>query len=265
MQCRVNSLLSPEWIDEKLRCINRSAMRRTVQIRQMFKEKVEVPDSVLTSEEFGKILIFKGLARVKEKFLRRYTNSDEVENKTRVIFESGLNNYRFEDIIERETLRNEVLQRTSFVLNTLSQLDYVGKSVASAALTLAFPHLFGTVDYIVPGILHCKEDDNQKENPFRKNLPDLDRFERCLLLPSANGMTPKQARDLAKENYPEYIQELWNIKREFGLNHKVAEIEMALWSYGICYLKKQNKKDSVPFRFQTEPSPPQGGLFSKNC
>jgi hypothetical protein len=32
---------------------------------------------------------------------------------------------------------------------------------------------------------------------------------------------------------------------------------------GICYLKKQNRNDFLPFRFQQMPNPPRGGTFRK--
>ena len=150
----------------------------------------------------------------------------------------------------------------------LDEIKYVGIPVASATLTLTFPHLFGTVDYIVPGLLHCIRDDRGTANLLWKNLENEQILQECLLLTQSNGMSPNQARDLAKNNYQEYIQELWNIKRNFQLTEfEVGEIEIALWSYGICYIKRQQDKKSqnLPFRFQANPNPPNRGLFAKNC
>jgi hypothetical protein len=259
--------LSPEWVEEKLLCINPTELQNHNEIMELFQNKFNAREHFLTPDEFTRILKWKGLAKSVDKFLRRYVNTNEVQNKTKSIFESGLNNYTFEDTNDHLT-REEILQRASAVINTLDELKYIGTAVASAALRLAFPNLFGTVDYIVPGLLHCIEDDLGHGNPFRGNLQDIDRLQGCLLLPNGNRMTPTQARQLASNNYREYIQELWNIKREFGLNDKVADIEMSLWSYGICYVKKQNiqnRQDTLPFRFQANPNPPRSGSFSKNC
>jgi hypothetical protein len=79
------------------------------------------------------------------KFLERYRNNNEVQDATRQIFESGLNNYAFEDTGDQQT-GEEILNGALEVINALVQLQYVGKAVASAVLRLAFPDLFGTVD-----------------------------------------------------------------------------------------------------------------------
>src|SRR4030067_1744307 len=74
----------------------------------------------------------------------------------------------------------------------------------------------------------------------------------------ASQPSGNQARNLAQNNYPQYIQELWNIKRNFALSEfEVIEIEIALWSYGICYIRRQKNKrsQSLPFRFQVMPNP----------
>lgn len=264
MECNHNNSLSPGWVQEKLSCINTLALHRNNQIIELFQNKFNTGEHFLTADEFVRILRWKGLARSVRRFLERYRNTNEVQDVTRQIFESELNNYTFENTGEQQT-GEEILYRALGVLKALDQLEHVGIAVASAVLRLAFPHLFGTVDYIVPGLLHCLEDDLSNRNPFRENLQNINRLQGCLLLPNGNGMTPHRARQLAADNYREYIQELWNIKREFRLNDKVADIEMSLWSYGICYLKKQNKNDFLPFRFQKNPFPPKGGPFAKNC
>jgi hypothetical protein len=238
MPCIYNVSLSREWIREKLSCINPTELQHHNEIIKLFREKFRNGEHFLTPDEFVRILKWKGLARSVKKFLETYRNTNEVQDTTRQIFESELNNYTFEDINNQQT-EEEILNRALMIINALDQLQYVGKAVASAVLRLAFPDLFGTVDYIVPGLLHCHEDDLGNGNPFIENLPDINRFQGCLLLfPNNNGMTPHEARQLAADNYREYTKELWNIKIEFELNDKVADIEMSLWSYGNMLFKK---------------------------
>lgn len=262
--CTQNNTLSTEWIEEKLICENQTAMQRTLNIINMFRDKFNLENAHLTPDEFSEILVWKGLAKSKQNFLNYYINNNEIEDITSIIFTCGLNNYQFEDIFNEENAQ-KILRIALNVLNSLTQIRHVAVPTASAALRLAFPQLFGTVDYIVPGLMHCQIDDNGNTNPFLENIQDRDVYEACLVLPNSNHITPKRARDLAINNYSGYIRELWNIKRNFDLIHQVADIEMAIWSYGICYLKKQNQKENLPLRFQTDANPPPGGLFSKNC
>lgn len=272
LYCEHTQSLSEDWINEKLSCINRNEIELLHNIEEVFNQRFNQEDAHLTPHEFTLILRFKGPDRVVPRFMNRYANTNEVEQVTRQIFQNNLHEYGFEQVINNEDLQHQVLETANQLMDVLTQLEYVGVSVASAALRLAFPHLFGTADWIVPGLLHCLHDDDGNENPFIANLGNREQFEDCLLL-TINGhtlaghLTPYQSRNLATENYIRYIKELWRLKTRFRLTQTIANIEMSIWSYGICYVKKQNRQDNLPFRFlpADAPSPPVRGPFRKNC
>jgi len=97
MQCFCNTSFSNDWVNEKITCINKLAKERTQEIVDMLNNKHKSGDTFLTPSEFTKILVFKGLARSKKKFLKLYKDNNTVQNITSIIFKSGLKNYRFED------------------------------------------------------------------------------------------------------------------------------------------------------------------------
>jgi hypothetical protein len=272
LHCEHIVSLSEDWVNEKLSCINVSEGSRLANLEALFNQKVGQEGAHLTPVEFSDVLRFKGLARSVQSFNDIYVGNHEVENITGRVFQSNLHIYTFEQVIGDENLQQEVLTTAAQLINALTQLQYVGVAVASAVLRIAFPQLFGTADWIVPGLLHCRRDDIQTENPFISNLADIDALVECLSL-NFNGnyligsLSPYQSRKLAMENYPTYVKELWSIKQRFALPQTIAKIEMSIWSYGICYVKKQDRQDNLPFRFRPTdaPSPPIGGPFSKRC
>jgi hypothetical protein len=265
--CQHTQSLSPEWVTEKLDCINPNAMERTIRLENMFIEMLGIQGASLTPDEFAEILRFKGLAKSVEKFLHANQNSDVIQQATMIIFNSGLNIHQFDQLIENEALQHAILQNAENIMETLCQIPFVGRSVASAVLRLAFPRLFGTADWIVPGLIHCVVDGFGIRNPFIEGLQDRAQFLECLIQPTNDSLSPAQSRAIAVNNYRDYTQQLWKMKQRFDLPQTIAQIEMSFWSYGICYLSKQNRRDNIPFKFAgTEhPSPPKGGPFSKNC
>jgi hypothetical protein len=270
--CEHTVTLSADWVNEKLSCINVAEGVRLANLEELFNQKFEQEDAHLTSVEFSDILRFKGLARSVQSFNNLYVGNHEVENITRHVFQANLRNYTFEQVIGDDNLQQEVLTTAAQLINRLSQLQYVGVAVASAVLRIAFPQVFGTADWIVPGLLHCERDDTEAENPFISNLADKDALVECLVLNFngnhlTDGLSPYHSRKVAMDNYINYVKELWRLKQEFELPHTIAKIEMSIWSYGICYVKKHNRQDNLPFRFQPAniPSPPNGGPFSKYC
>jgi hypothetical protein len=233
MRRKQNNTLSAKWVSEKIGCINPTARDRAGNIMAMIANAQHF--GFLTPEEFAQVLVFKGLAKSVNRFLDFDRNNNTVQETTSIIFENDLRELTFEQTDDNE-IGTHILVTASVILNTLSELKYVKKTVASAALTLAYTHLFGTLDYIVPGILHCTTDDRGEANPFIKQIRDKEQFAGCLLLPQDEGMIPHQTRELAKDNYTKYIKERWGIKRYFGLaDYRIAGAEMAIWSYGICF------------------------------
>ena len=267
IHCSHKRSLSPEWITEKLRCINYNAMERTVDLENMFIGRFGLPDACLTPDEFSEILIFKGSARSKEKFLLQYQNCDDIQKMTAFVFNSGLNEHHFEEVIGDNELQLRIIQKAKEIIDRLTNISFVGVAVASAVLRLAFPHLFGTADWKVPGLIHCLVDNDGQSNPFVKGLQNREQFFACLVMPTGHSMTPAQSRKIAINHYSKYTQQFWRIKKSFELPQPIAHIETSLWSYSICYQHKQNAKDGFPFRFRDieNPNPPAGGLFSKNC
>jgi hypothetical protein len=265
--CQHQQSLSPEWVDEKLRCINPNAMERTIYLENMFIEKFHLQNASLTPDEFAEILKFKGLARSVENFLVANQHNDVIQQATEIIFTGGLNFHQFNEVIQNEALQNEILQQAENIIENFTQMAFVGRAVASAALRLAFPQLFGTADWIVPGLMHCLVDGFGITNPFIEGLEDREQFLGCLIMPVNNALSPAQSRAIAKNNYRAYTRQLWMIKQRFNLPQTIAQIETSLWSYGICYMSKQNRRDNLAFKFsdREHPAPPVGGLFSKNC
>jgi len=242
-------------------------MERTVDLENMFIDRFGQADAGLTPDEFAEILIFKGLAKSKERFLQKYQECDDIQKITAVVFNSGLNEHCFEEVIEDDELQLRVTRKAEEIIDRLIQISFVGEAVASAVLRLAFPHLFGTADWIVPGLMHCLRDDTGRSNPFVERLQNREQFFECLVRPNGNRLTPAQSRKIAIKYYSNYTKQFWRIKESFNLPQAIAHIEMSLWSYGICYQHKQNAKDNLPFRFQgiENPKPPAKGLFAKNC
>ena len=74
MKCHHNISLSPDWVQEKLQCINPTAMQRANQIRELIQNKFSIEEYFLTPNEFAEILVFKGAARAQEQFLNLYNN-----------------------------------------------------------------------------------------------------------------------------------------------------------------------------------------------
>jgi hypothetical protein len=78
---------------------------------------------------------------------------------------------------------------------------------------------------------------------------------------------------IAFSNYRDYVKELWNIKRVFGLDAKIRNVEESFWSFGICYVHKvvdivnnrRTPQENNPLYFSDRPNPPRGGPFAKNC
>jgi hypothetical protein len=269
IHCSQKHSLSPEWITEKLRCINHQARKRTVDLENTFIDRFRTPDIGLTPKEFAEILIFKGVAKSVNKFLLKYQNCDDIQKITAFVFNSGLNQHQFEEVIEDNELQLRVIQKAEEIIDRLTHISGVRVAVASAVLRLAFPHLFGTADWKVPGLMHCLDDDTGKRNPFVEGLQNREQFFACLVMPTGHSMTPAQSREIAINHYSKYTQQFWRIKKSFDLPQPIAHIETSLWSYGICYQhkQKQNANDGLPFRFQDigNPHPPAGGLFAKYC
>lgn len=197
MHCIYQRSLSPEWVTEKLQCINYNAMRRTVDLENMFIVRFGLPDACLTPDEFAEIRIFKGLAQTNGPFLLKYQNLDYIQEKSAFIFNSGLNEHNFEEVIADNELQLEVIRKAEDIIDRLTDISYVKGAVASAVLRLAFPHLFGTADWKVPGLMHCLVDDTGKSNPFIEGLQNREQFFACLVMPTGHSMTPAQSRKIA--------------------------------------------------------------------
>lgn len=262
MRCKHFNDVSDEWIQEKTKCTNLNARLRVREIQKLIGERRDSENRYLTAQEFTAFLRFKGLARITEAFLSRYASTNEVELVTSKLFTSELSCFCFEDTMD--VLATErIADAIASLLGDLQGLDFVGVGVASACLALCFPDLCGTADYIVPAMLHNEHDQLGNPNPLFASSQNSQRIRKSLLLPVYNSLTPKKARELATGNYARYVQELWKVKHCLGLRHKVREIEVAFWSFGICYLKKRDER--LPLEFSCSPNPPPGGPFSKHC
>jgi hypothetical protein len=266
MHCRFFNEVSDEWVDEELSCINHNELRLEREIDELFKSKCEIGPRYFTAVEFSKFLKWKGLARRIPAFINRYNNNGEIEEITKNLFTSKLMQFAYADI-QNELLKGDILIEIGSLFNHLhSQLDYVGKAVASACLALCFPDLCVTADYIVPGLLHNGLDINDKPNPLFLNPRMAQLLHEALIMPAEHSLSAYQARNIATRNYTSYVQEFWNIKRIFGLTEDVRKIEAAIWSFGICYFRKwRGYSDSQALTFKYEPNPPKGGPFSKTC
>ena len=264
MRCKYFNDLSDDWIQEKMKCTNLYERKRVRKIRELIDDKRKGANRCFSAQEFTDFLRFKGLGRSVDAFLERYEHTNKVEKVTGKIFESELQSLSFNSTNDQLS-RKKIIDAIRELLNDLQTLDFVGVPVASACLALCFPELCGTVDYIVPAMLHNEYDDLGKSNPLFMNAAISKKIRESLLLPVYKSLTPKEARDLGTSDYTLYLQELWNIKGNFGSNHQIREIEVAFWSFGICYLKKQKRDEKLPLEFSDKPNPPKGGSFSKYC
>lgn len=235
---------------------------RVEEIQNRIRDKVENGVRCFTPEEFKDFLIFKGLARSVPRFLLEYSGIREVENITTSIFETNLFVREFQET-EDAVSRNDILRSIENGFHALQRIQFVGPGVASACLSLCFPKLCATADYIVPALFHNERDQLGNINPLFQNNRTRQRITEALRLPLGNGLTPSETRNIAFLHYVDYIQEVWNIKRIFALMESVRKIEEAFWSFGICYVKKES--ENFPLIFRNEPSPPKSGLFSKFC
>lgn len=264
MECEFLNDISDAWVQEKLNCTNAIGRERTKRIEERIRSKFEAGPQYFTAEEFKDFLIWKGLARNVPDFVRQYQSTKTVEEATRILFENNINQLNFEDT-DDEALREHILTIVNNLFNELQlgRIKYVGPGVASACVALCYPEFCGTVDYIVPALLHNEHDHLNNINPLFVNTEIKRQLQEALMMPLYHSMTASEARNLAIRNYRAYIQELWNIKRRFGLNHPVRRIEEAIWSFGICYIKKNTER--LPLTFNAEPKPPKAGPFSKWC
>jgi hypothetical protein len=262
MECEFLNDISDAWVQEKLHCTNVNERERTRRIEERIKSKFEEGPQYFTADEFKDFLIWKGLARSVQAFLRQYDGKGEVEEVTRALFTNELTKLTFAEV-QGEPSRNKILEEINDLFQGLQRLKFVGPGVASACVALCFPELCGTADYIVPAILHNEYDSLKNKNPLFANQDTAQKIREALLLPLHNSLSASGARFFATQNYTVYVQELWNIKRGFGLNHQVRRIEEAIWSLGICYIKKNT--EVLPLIFNTEPKPPKAGPFSKRC
>jgi hypothetical protein len=262
MHCIYFNEISNEWVQEKILCINQHEYDRAIRIEELFRSKVLNGPRYFTPEEFAEILKFKGLAKSVPKFLGKYVGEDEVEEMTQSLFTNRLPELTFADT-QNEEIRNEILRVINYLISRLQRLKFVGMGVASACVALCFPEFCGTADYIVPALLHNEHDHLNNLNPLFTNLMTAQRLRESLSMPLEHSLTASEARNIAFGNYGEYLRELWNIKQAFNLNNKVRNIEEAIWSFGICYVHKDN--ENTPLTFSGDPQPPRGGSFSKDC
>lgn len=266
MPCKMLNEVSDEWVKEKLNCINPNEVDLERRIKRIIRSKFEVGPKHFTPDEFSLFLKYKGLAKIIEAFAQN-NPPDKVIRITSSLFTSRLSKYNF-DSTKDQLMRNNILDEIGLIFGQLQGLDFVGPAVASACIAFCFPDLCGTADYIVPAMLHNRHDDHQNINPLYVNPATAQRLKKALIMPIGHSMTAYQARNIATLNYLNYIQEIWNIKQIFKLSYQVKEIEMAVWSFGICYIKKgrdhnNRPNDNRPLIFSINPNPPRGGPFSK--
>lgn len=269
MRCRFFNEISDEWVEEKCNCPNPNAIERTRSIENLLRLKFEEGPQYFTPQEFTEFLWFKGAARRIRSFLETYNNTGEVEEVTHNLFTTRLTELTFENT-QDAALRNEILNVINTLFYHLQQLKYVGPGVASACVALCFPEFCGTADYIVPALLHNEHDHLNQMNPFFANQYTRQRLQEALITPVFHSLSASRARSIATHNYTTYVQELWSVKTLFRLTHQVRKIEEAIWSFGICYIRKsrdnKNKPvDNKPLIFNPRPNPPKGGTFSKYC
>jgi hypothetical protein len=262
MQCRYINDISDKWVEEKRDCINPREKLMARRIENLFRNKIETDSNYFAPEEFAEFLRFKGLARSMAAFLKEYNNKSDVKKVTGALFTSELIGLTFAEV-QNESSKNKILGIISDHFHHLQQLKYVGPGVASACLALCFPEICGTADYIVPALLHNEYDSLDNKNPLFANQDTAQEIRKALLLPVDSSLSASGARFFATQNYTIYIQELWNFKRLFNLTHPLRGVEEALWSFGICYIKKNG--ENKPLMFKSKPHPPKGGPFSKNC
>ena len=268
-KCKYLSNISDVWIREKLDCINPNERELVRNIQYIFICKYNQHNPCFTVDEFALFLTFKGLARSAPAFKEKYNGSGIVESVTSNLFTSKLNKWSFKDT-GNASLTGQILDEIQRLFDCLQTLDYVKDAVASACLALCFPELCCTADYIVPAMLHNEYDYLNTTNPLFYNATNKASMKKALILPLSKQLTPNETRMLAMSNYRDYIQELWQIKRVFGLSDSIQQIESALWSFGICYCHKQFKgKDknnrniyyeNRPLSFSNSPAPPQSGV-----
>ena len=89
MECLDITSLTPDWIREKLRCINRSAWNNAERTRNRIRDNRE-NGQPLAPDVFAEILVFKGLARSKKAFLNNYQHSNTIQEITQELFQCGL-------------------------------------------------------------------------------------------------------------------------------------------------------------------------------
>ena len=269
MPCNFFNEISDEWVAEKLSCINLNELHLEREIDELVRSKFETGPRHFTSVEFSKFLRWKGLARSIPAFLEKYNNSGEVEKITQKLFKTNLKQLSFADT-GKESLRKDIMIEINSLFYHLQQLKFVKEAVASACLSLCFPDICVTADYIVPALLHNGHYSNGNQNPLFQNARTSKMLQTALIGPIGHSLSAYQARNIATRNYTRYVQEFWNIKRTFRLTEKVRKIEASIWSFGICYLSKGinnrgKKDDGKPLIFNSAPHPPLRGPFSKNC
>jgi hypothetical protein len=265
MACRIINEISNEWVKEKLNCINPNEINLERRIERILRSKFEDGPKHFTPDEFSLFLRWKGLARKIEAFVQN-NSPENVAMITGSLFSSRLAEWNFHNT-QNNSIRDNILKEIKIVFYNLQNLRFVGPAVASACIALCFPDLCGTADYIVPAILHNMHDTNHNINPLYTNLGTAQMLQQVLMMPVEHGLTAYQARNIATGNYLTYIQELWNIKRTFELSDQVRKIEAAIWSFGICYVRKgthnNRTTDNRPLIFNLNPRPPRRGPFSK--
>jgi hypothetical protein len=266
MPCRILNDISDDWVKEKLNCINPNEKDLERRIEQIVKSKFEDGPKHFTPNEFSLFLQYKGLARLIEQFIHN-NPLDDVIRITSNVFANRLGKNNFDDTKD-QLMRGKILDQIGIIFYQLQNLDFVGPAVASACIAFCFPNLCGTADYIVPAMLHNQHDCYQNINPLYLNPVTTQKLEQALIMPIGEVLTAFQTRNMAILNYLTYIQELWNIKQLFELSYQVKKIEMAFWSFGICFIKKgrdnnNRPNDNRPLTFNINPNPPRGGPFSK--
>lgn len=183
IHCRFFNEITDEWVDEKLSCINSNELRLEREIEELFKSKFETGPRHFTAVEFSKFLKWKGLARKIPAFLNSYNNSGEVETITQKLFTTKLIQFAYADT-QNKLLREDILvEIDSLICHLHSQLQYVGKAVASACLALCFPDLCVTADYIVPSLLHDYHDNDGNQNPLFRNSRTAQLLQQALIMP----------------------------------------------------------------------------------
>jgi hypothetical protein len=266
MTCKFFNEISDEWVNEKSVCINPNEMDLEIMIETMIRSHFEHGPQHFTPQEFALFLRWKGLARNIDDFLEQ-NSADDVTNATHSLFICDLRNCTFQKT-QDISFRNEILREINILFHNLQCMHRVGPAVASACLALCFPELCVTADYIVPALLHNKHDALENINPLYTNHRARQILRQALIMPVQHSLSAYRARNIATNNYTNYIQELWNIKRLFGLRNNVRKIEAAIWSFGICYVKRgrdnnESPNERRPLKFNLDPNPPRGGPFSK--